>query len=198
MRIGVYGDSTQVGVSVYGGTVYPASFPPSRIAQVLLDEKYGAGSHIVTNYGSGGATILSATTGSIYPEGNMADSVAAHGDDIIVANFGLNDAYDPNINANIYKWRYQSLRATVENSGKIFVYETPNPNAASLAHNSAMASYMNAFRNDSPGLKVIDTYSAIAQWYPSFSSHLSDGIHPNQIMYWFIGEFLFKNLDALL
>jgi hypothetical protein len=195
MKIGLYGDSTQCGVSVYGGVPSVCAWTPAKILQMMLDNKYGQGCHTVRNYGIGGSTLQGALTTNMFPEGNVCQHVAAKGDDIVVANWGINDAFIAGLNGWTFASWVQSLKTNVEGQGKVFVYETPNP--LNEAHASIVAEFVLRVKTIA-GLKIMDNYGQITGYYPQWAAHLSDGIHPNYIMYFWIGDYLFKVIDPLL
>lgn len=195
MRIGLYGDSTQTGVMVYGSAASVAEFPPSAICQMMLDLKYGPGVHQVRNYGVPGSTLWQAMSTALYGARNLAQHIAFAGDDIVGMNFGINDAYVPGYTAQAHKSNYAAMKQTVEASGKIFFYEGPNP--LNMPHNAMLAS-LDAAVKTIPGVKVMDTFGQVLNYYPKWQSHLSDGVHPNAIMYWWIGNYLFKMVETLL
>ena len=196
MNIGLYGDSTQVGASVYAGVVHQAEWTPAKIVQMMLDHKYGAGVHVVSNYGIGGSTISGALGTTIFPGGKtFAQHMAAQSDDIIVANWGINDAYLPGYTAANHKAHYTTLKNAVETAGKVFVYQSPNP--LNMPHDPILSTNDAAVKTIA-GIKLADINSQIKSVYPQWAYHLSDGVHPNSIMYAFMGEMLFNRIDALL
>lgn len=195
MKIGLYGDSTQAAVSVYAGVVYPAVWSPAKILQMMLDHKYGQGVHTVRNYGIGGTTIAGAVGSNMYPQGNVYQHISAMGDDIVVANWGINDAFTPGYTAETHKNHYINLKNHVENSGKIFVFQTPYP--INHGHFNIVAALAAAVMTI-PGIRVMDVFNQILQFYPAWQSHMSDGIHPNYIMYFWTGDYLFKVIDPMI
>lgn len=185
MKIDLYGDSTQVGVSVWGGTAYLNPLTPAIMLQMLLDRDYGAGTHQVTNLGIGGSTLASALTTALYPSGNILQSITARQADIVVANFGINDAYISGITGAAHKGRYETLRNHVLGTGAEFVFETTNPTTSN--HDATMVTISDAVKTIS-GIKVCDVRAAVTTWYPQWSLHMSDPNHPNGIMYMWIGS----------
>lgn len=189
MKIGIYGDSTQVGAMVYGGVLSYAETTPAEMLQMMLDKKYGAGVHTVHNYGVGGSTIVNALA-------VVAPHFASNPVDIAVANFGINDAYIPGQTPANHKSNYVAYRNFFLGKGAEFVYESPNP-LNSPSHDPILAS-IDAAVKTIPGIVVADVRSTILSYYPQWATHLSDGTHPNQIMYLYIGHLLFCTIDPLL
>lgn len=189
MKIGLYGDSTRVGAMVYGGVISYAEITPAKMLQMLLNKKYGVGVHTVHNYGVGGSTIADSLA-------VIAPHFAANPVDIAVPNFGINCAYVPGQTPANHKANYTAYRNFFLSKGAQFVYESPNP-IISPTHNPILTS-LDAAVKTIAGLVVADTRSTIVNYYPQWASHLSDGTHPNQIMYLYIGQLLFGAIDPLL
>ncbi|MCS3741998.1 SGNH/GDSL hydrolase family protein [Rhizobium sp. BK661] len=195
MKIGFYGDSTQVGISVWGATAYVADHPPSAVLQSFLDQQCGTGVHTVRNYGISGKSLIDAMSLPIYPEGTILQHIAAHDDDIVVSNFAINDLIPAGNTEAAHKARYASLKACVEGAGKPFFYESPNP----INHmNGPKEISFDAAVKSIPGIKVLDILGQTLAYYPQWTAHLTDGIHPNAIMYLWIGDVLHKLLKGSL
>lgn len=193
MKIALYGDSTQAGVTAWG----PVEIPPSKFLDALLKQEFGA-AHTIANRGIGGASIYTAMNspnGGIYPEGNILQSIDAHDDDIIIANFGINDVFLPGNTAALHANLYSVLKGAVEARGKRFIYEAPNPIVGD--HASLLESYDAAVKVI-PGTDVLDVMGATKMWYPNWAAHLSDGMHPNGILYYWVGHLLFGKLRPIL
>lgn len=187
MKIGLYGDSTQAGASVYGGAVSYAEYTPAVVLQMTLDRQFGQGVHTVSNYGIGGSTIKDALDTGIFGGKTFEQHMLAQNDDIIVANWGINDAYIPSITPSAHASDYNRLKSIVEQSGKVFIYETPNP--MNNVHNDILKSLISAVKSIN-SIDIIDVNYNVERWYPEYALHLSDGVHPNTIMYDFIGKLL--------
>lgn len=93
------------------------------------------------------------------------------------------------------KANYAAIKASVEGMGKIFLYQSPNP--INTAHDSLLGANDAAVKTI-PGIKNMDTYGQIKTFYPQWQSHLTDGIHQNYIMIYWVGDYLFKAIDPLL
>lgn len=195
MNIGLYGDSTQLGISNNGGVTTQNEYPPSKVVQMMLDEKYGPYRHFVSSYGVGGSTIISAMDTPLYSGKNFTQHMQCHWDDIIVANWGINDSYVAGNTPAAHKSYYTALKSTIEGCGKKFLYESPNP--MNNTHDPIMASLDTAVKQIS-GISVADVSWQTRAYYPQWAVHLSDGVHPNQIMYFWIGLVLFKGVDSLI
>ena len=188
MNVEFHGDSTQVGASIYGGVVSTTSV---RVSDFV------ARSHpslTVKNYGRGGSTLRDALNTSIYPSGTFAQHIAQSDADVIVANWGINDAYSVNYPTAAYVADWQAVAGICAVACKKLIIQTPNP--ISVAHDALLSPLAAA----SAGVVCagrIDIYTAIKRWYPQWEAHLSDGLHPNSIMYLYMG-FLVAQSPAFL
>lgn len=187
--IGLYGDSTQVGAMVYGGVVSYADITPAAMLQMLIDRKYGAGVHTVQNFGVGGSTMVDALA-------VVAPHYAAHPVHIAAANFGINDVYLPGNTPANHKNNYIAYRNFFLGKGVQFIYESPNP-LNSPSHGPTLLAFDAAVKTI-PSIFVSDIIGQIISYYPQWAAHLSDGTHPNQIMYLYIGQMLFNSIDPFL
>lgn len=178
MKVEFHGDSTQFGVSTYSGVSIPA---PVRVSD------YVALAHPtiqVVNCAKSGSTLVGALRTNLYAAGTFAQHLAQSDADVIVANWGLNDAYVSGYAPATHRWDWQEASDACTAHGKRLVIQTPNP--MTLPHNvfleplaAASAGVTSAGR--------IDIYTAIKRWYPQWEAHLSDGLHPNSIMYLYMG-----------
>lgn len=181
MKIEFHGDSTQVGASIYGGVVSTASV---RVSDFVA-RAYPC--LTVQNYGRGGSTLRDALTTSLYPAGTFAQHIAQSDADVIVANWGINDAYSVNYPTSAYVADWQTATNICTGACKKLIIQTPNP--ISVAHDALLAPLVAASAGVTSAGRI-DIYTAIKRWYPQWSAHLSDGIHPNTIMYLYIGKMI--------
>lgn len=195
MKIGLYGDSTQKGLSVEGSTSVQNDYPPSKVLQMMLDQKYGAGVHSVSNYGIGGSTIIQALDTPLFDGKNVVQHMDCHADDIVIANWGINDAYVVGNTATAHASYYTAMKTFVEARAKKFIYESPNP--LNNTHDPILVSLDTGVKSIT-GLTIIDVSWQTRMYYPQWAAHLDDTIHPNQILYLWIGLLLFKGVDTYL
>ncbi|MCS3741999.1 SGNH/GDSL hydrolase family protein [Rhizobium sp. BK661] len=195
MRIGLYGDSTQMGLSRQGNVSVQNEFPPSKTLQMMLDQKYGAGIHCVSNYGIGGSTIIQALDTPLFEGKNVVQHMDCHCDDIVVANWGINDAYVVGNTANAHKAYYTCLKNFVEAREKRFIYESPNP--LNNSHDQIMVALDTGVKAIT-SLTIADISWQTRMYYPQWAAHLDDGIHPNAILYFWVGMVLFKTVDSVI
>lgn len=190
MRIELHGDSTQVGQSVWSGVTYQEKFTPAKVLESFLGD-----SATVKNLAIGGSQLAQVVNGSsMYPTGSFGDHIAQSDADIIVCNWGINDAFLPGNTNYAHRQRWKVIERMVREAGKTLVIETPNP--ISTAHAGILASIVAASRSIT-GAQYVDIHAQVTWKYPQWAGHLSDGIHPNAIMYQFIGTQLFGGLKGL-
>lgn len=192
MKIEFHGDSTQVGVEVWGGVGTTTRYPPYVTVSQLAKFYHGDG-HVITCHAKGGSQAQDALTKTnFYPAGNFAAHIAQSDADIIVANWGINDVFTPGNSASAHAARYAQLKQICESAGKVFFAQTPNP-ITSAVHNNLISTFSAAVKGIA-GINVIDIHVMISQWFPNWQAHLSDGVHPNAIMYRQIGDSIYAVL----
>lgn len=181
-----HGDSTQTGITVWGPTNHQNTHTPAKLVGQILGVE-------AVNLGVGGSTLQDALTGTIYPGGlNFAQHIAQSSAQIIVANWGINDAYQPGVTAANHAARWQQVSDICAAAGKTFVLETASP--IGVPHNAILSNLVAASKTINAA-HVVDVNNGISQWYPQWSAHLdTPKIHPNGIMYAWIGTML---ADAL-
>lgn len=181
-----HGDSTQAAITVWGTTNHQNTHTPAKLVGQILGVE-------TVNLGVGGSTLQDALTGTIYPGGlNFAQHIAQSNAQIIVANWGINDAYQPGVTAANHAARWQQVSDICAAAGKTFVLETASP--IGTGHNAILSNLVAASKTIS-GAEVVDLNNAILQWYPQWQAHMdTPKIHPNGIMYAWIGTML---ADAL-
>lgn len=184
-----HGDSTQKGETVWGTTINQNTHTPAKLVGQILGVE-------TVNLGVGGSTLQDALTGTIYPGGlNFAQHIAQSNARIIVANWGINDAYQPGVTAANHAARWQQISDICSAAGKTFVLETASP--IGVPHNAILGNLVAASKTIS-GATVVDVNNGILQWYPQWQAHLdTPKIHPNGIMYAWIGTMLADALASL-
>lgn len=185
-----HGDSTQKGETVWGTTINQNAHTPAKLAGQILGVE-------TVNLGVGGSTLQGALTGAIYPGGlNFAQHIAQSSAQIIVANWGINDAYLPGVTPAAHAARWQQVSDICAAAGKTFVLETASP--IGTGHNAILSNLVAASKTIS-GAEVVDLNNAILQWYPQWQAHMdTPKIHPNGIMYAWIGTMLADALAPLV
>lgn len=194
IKIEFHGDSTQLGASVWGGTVYFASVPPAKYAQMALRDIYEDVDVSVENFGVGGSTAIDALNTALYSSGTFSEHIQQSDAHIVVANWGINDNFIAGHTANAHAANFQALRQIAESAGKIFIAETTNPVSYQWPERDASLASFNAAVKSLPGINIADQHCQITQYYPLWAHHMSDGVHPNNIIYTFKGHVLFNVL----
>lgn len=166
VRVCLYGDSTQVWNSHAG-----------------LLEALPAGSE-VKNFGRAGLTAWQHLNGVPGFIPNWYTSIRSDGCDLVVQNYGINDALKLFTDPNVFADQVMSMRQMALDAGLKVVIESPNP---ILAHQPALlAAYAEALRARLAGdITFADQNLRIQQELPSWQSHLPDGYHPDEVMYAF-------------
>jgi lysophospholipase L1-like esterase len=202
-----HGDSTQAGATPAGNETYiQTKVPPALYVQMMADQFNKRDANIVKNLGVGGSTARDALTKKLYGNGtlNFAQHIAQSKAKYIVCNWGINDNYMPGSTTATFVADYVELKNIAAAAGKVFIAETSNPLdlkiidlKAKKEHEEKIEQFANALlaAGLQHGFEVIDTFHAVRDWFPSYALHLADGIHPNSIMYQFIGEYAYKFLN---
>lgn len=185
-----HGDSTQRGITVWGTTPHQNTHTPAKLVGQILGVE-------TVNYGVGGSTLQDALTGTIYPGGlNFAQHIAQSDAQIIVANWGINDAYLPNVTPANHKARWQQVSDICAAADKTLVLETATP--IGTGHNTILSSLVSASKTVT-GAHIADINSAISLWYPQWVGHLDTPlIHPNGVMYAWVGCTLADMLQGVV
>ncbi|MEO0637918.1 MAG: SGNH/GDSL hydrolase family protein, partial [Pseudomonadota bacterium] len=123
----LYGDSTQRGVSVFNNEPVQNPFAPGVLLQAFLNSEFGVGTHQVRNFAQGGLTLGNALEQPLYDGMTIVEHIAAHRPDLVIANFGINGAYEPELTPALHREQYAMLKAATEQAGGVFFYQTPNP-----------------------------------------------------------------------
>lgn len=190
MKIEFHGDSTQLGMTVWGATNHQNTHTPAKLVGQILGVE-------TVNLGVGGSTLQQALTTGLYAGGRtFAQHIAQSNAQIIVANWGINDAYIPGVTPANQEARWQEVSDICAAAGKVFVLETPNP--IGTAHNAILSGLV-ASSKTITGARFVDVHGAITQWYPQWDAHLdTPKIHPNGIMYAWIGTMVADALAPLV
>jgi hypothetical protein len=178
-----HGDSTQKGIAVYTSPVL-LDCPPSKVVELMLNCE-------VRNFAVPGSTLKDALESPIICGKTITEHMAQSNANLFVCNWGINDAYIPGITPEIHKTRWGVLWGASD--GRV-VMETPNP--ITVSHAQILNQLITAQRTTS--IPRVDIHSGISEYYPQWASHLSDGIHPNEIMYLYIGKLLSNGLYGMI
>jgi lysophospholipase L1-like esterase len=199
-----HGDSTQAGATpAMAGTYIQTIVPPALYVQMMADHFNKQNANVIKNFGVGGSTARDALTKKIYGGGtlNFAEHIAQSSAKYIICNWAINDHYMPETNVAAFIADYVELKNIVTGAGKVFIAETSNPLSLKgedgESHNKKVMQFADALlaAGIQHGFEVLDTFHAVKDWFPTYALHLADGIHPNSIMYQFIGEYAYKFLN---
>ena len=190
MKIEFHGDSTQRGSIYWAPDTTYAKYAPCPMTSILHGVE-------TVNLGVGGSTLKDALTGTIYPGGlNFADHIALSDADVIVTNWGINDAFLSDITSASHIARYQQIASICAAANKKLVIVTPNP--VNNHRNWVVTNLANACKTV-PCDKVVDINGAVQTWYPQWSAHMdSSTVHPNAIMYTWIGTIVAEALAEFI
>ena len=185
-----HGDSTQAGITVWGTTPVQTAHTPAKLVGKIIGVP-------AVNLGVGGSTLQDALMGTIYPGGRTFEQhIAQSSAQIIVANWGINDAYMPGVTPSAHATRWQQVSDICAAAGKTFVLETASP--IGTGHNALLSSLVAASKTIS-GAEVVDLNNAILDWYPEWIAHMDTPlVHPNSIMYAWIGTVLADAVAPLI
>lgn len=164
--IGLYGDSTMIGVVLNpdGVTTSIAPNNPPAALKRLMDARFGPGRVRIDTAGLIG----------FHTDALMASSYRPHG--ISILNYGINDSQHLSL---------ERFKANLEALNPAF-YETPNPPNRLLWPFAPQnfAAYVQVMREvaAAKGVPVLDTYEYV-QTVPDWQLLYSDGAHPGDEMY---------------
>jgi len=187
--IEAYGDSTTEGWTVDNGVGRRTSKNAERILELSLRQEFGDVVTVV-NYGVGGteaADLLAGSSGSPSWGERMARSPA----EIILLNYGLNDAYYAQIQSSKrpretpeqYAQILAQLAYIARRAGKTVVLEEPNP-TCNLTRQAVLPSYVAALREMARrgSIPLVSQYDFILS-LPAWASLLGDCLHPSEALY---------------
>jgi hypothetical protein len=198
-----HGDSTQWGSTPAGDMTYiQTPVPPSKYVKMMCAENKTAGANIITNLAVPGSTAREAlTTKKLYTGNtkNFSEYLATSPANVVICNWAINDNFVVGHSSLQLIADYLELKAIVQGLGKTFIAETSNPLKIynNDPRNRMVAQYASALleAGQNYNFPVIDTFNAITRWYPDFGKNLSDGVHPDAILYGFIGQYVYRFLD---
>ena len=135
--IALHGDSTQYG--------YGMQLTPSDLLQMHINKTCGVGVHTVVNRAWGGTTAqqaLSALPASgMYGGKTFAQFIATAPEDIIIANWGINDNFIPSKNKWWFAYDHTQMSRIAASYGKTYIAETSNPLWYNTERNALVAEW---------------------------------------------------------
>lgn len=185
-----HGDSTQYGTIVNSGSTVRSRFVPSDIVDRLLGVS-------TSNFSVPGSTLNDALTGAIYPSGrNFSAQIALSSADVIVANWGINDAFLVGITPAIQKTRWETARDICHGYGKAFVIQTANP--INLSHNTILGTLVDASKTVE-NVGISDIYSQVQGYFEDWRTSMDTAdVHPNERLYMWIGARMARDLERIM
>jgi lysophospholipase L1-like esterase len=188
--IEAYGDSTTEGWTVDNGIGRRTSKNAERILELSLRKEFGDVVTVV-NYGAGGTEAAELLTGSTGSPLSWGERMARSPAEIILLNYGLNDAYyahvrsakAPQETAEQYAQILAQLAFIARGAGKTVVLEEPNPTCNRIRE-AALPSYVDALRAMArrESIPLVSQYDFILS-LPAWTSLLGDCLHPNEALY---------------
>jgi lysophospholipase L1-like esterase len=173
------GDSTMYGLETVNGQFVQSASPPPVLVQARLRELFGPGV-TVNGYGSPGANLRFELQGTDNYSTPLQSRLAVSRAQIVVENFGINDAYLP---AEEYRSNLARFVDTVRASGKLPVLEEPNPVCVGHETLDELVGILNEVAREKavPLVKQYDAIKALPNW----QALLTDCVHPGDALYAF-------------
>ena len=190
--IEMYGDSTTFGATVNSSGVWSQSTmnPPATVNSLYTSQVS------VTNKGVSGITTenLLSGTGSVTTPWTtvMANSPSK----IVTIDLGINDAFQ-GVSDSDFTTRLTSLVTIAKYYGKTVILVTPSPvNTPYYQRTSDLAQCV---RNVAAvqGVALVDLFAFI-QTLSGWTTHLTDGTHPDAYLYWQIGNAIYQTIKTKL
>jgi lysophospholipase L1-like esterase len=181
VTIDAQGDSTMYGYNGIGGQT-PNNAPV--VLQATLQAKFGASVTVVNN-GVLGTTAPERMNGMAPYTQTFAQHIAADSSQIVIVNFGINDA-NPAIDESISTFQNYLLQfiATAQAAGKTVILEEPNPtcdNPARTVNLDKVVATIDAIAS-SGNIPLVSQYEYIKA-LPNWQGMMPDCIHPNDALY---------------
>jgi lysophospholipase L1-like esterase len=173
------GDSTMFGLQTVNGQFVQSATPPPVLEQARLRALFGPGI-IVNDYASPGANLRFELQGTDNYSTPLQARLAVSRAQIVIENFGINDAYLP-----VEEYRSNLVRFVdvVRASGKLPVLEEPNPVCAGHETLDLLVGILNEVAREKavPLVKQYDAIKALPNW----QGMLTDCVHPGEQLYAF-------------
>ncbi|HDV8348844.1 TPA: SGNH/GDSL hydrolase family protein [Burkholderia vietnamiensis] len=187
--IEAYGDSTTLGWESLNGVGFVTTANEPAILQSKLQAQFGS-TIAVDNLGIGGMEASQILNGTGKAQRPWAEQMANSKAQIIMLNFGLNDALFSDIPAQGVQSEsvedfgsiMTQLVRTARAAGKTVVIDTPNPTCDTWAN--ALPPYVQKLRDVATAehVPLVDHYAAITQM-SNWQSYLTDCLHPGDALY---------------
>ncbi|CAJ2712588.1 SGNH/GDSL hydrolase family protein [Burkholderia pseudomallei] len=163
------------------------------MVQYLLDKK-SIDQVTVLNSGVAGTTVADLLNGTNKVPQPWWPHVQQSKAQIIVMNYGINDAYAPGMTPELFSAELDQVISAAKAAGKQIILETPNPIMSD--HASYLASLVDAEKQTAAkwGVQVIDQYGYLSS-IPNWPSMLSDGMHPTDAGYELKGQHAYNALS---
>lgn len=192
-----YGDSTTAGLTFESGQYKRIYLTEPRIVQDMLNKKLGRGTVVIKNRGADGTTADQLINGTGNYRKNFSTQVNSGGANIVVINFGINDAYTPAHTAEKFGNELAELIRISKDAGKTTVIETPNP--IDNMHNESLWAYQNqaAVTSAKLGVPIISQWGEMMK-NPEWKSLLGDKIHPTRAGYSLKSEVSFSVIEPIV
>jgi lysophospholipase L1-like esterase len=173
------GDSTMYGLETVNGQFVQSASPPPVLVQARLRELFGAGI-TVNGHGSPGANLRVELAGTDNYSTPLQARLAVSRAQIVIENFGINDAYLP---AEEYRGNLVRFVDTVRAGGKLPVLEEPNPVCVGHETLDELVAILNQVAREKavPLVKQYDAIKALPNW----QALLTDCVHPGDELYAF-------------
>jgi lysophospholipase L1-like esterase len=179
ITIDAEGDSTMYGLETVGGQFVQSTYPVPVLVQARLRTLFGTNVTVNPN-GSPGANLDMEMNGTGNYGTPLSARLAVSRARIVIANFGINDAYLP---VDAYRANLVRFVDVVRASGKLPVLEEPNPVCVGHETLDALVGIMNDVARDK-NVPLVTQYDAIKA-LPGWQSMLTDCVHPNDALYAF-------------
>ena len=200
IRIDYYGDSTVQGVDPRDlGRICPVTAPMA--AEIYLRQRFPGRDISVVNHGAGGTRSDQYLQAPDAWSTAMATSPAQ----IVIFNWGINDAFDQKVSPRIFEHNIRQLATTARSHGKIVMIETPNPLVFAAAPFGKIATarkerqIIRAVRRTARQLDLIliDQYDFIRK-LPGWTARIPDGAHPDCGFYETKGRFAARRIATVI
>ncbi|MBU9316521.1 SGNH/GDSL hydrolase family protein [Burkholderia multivorans] len=174
--IDAQGDSTTLGAERVGTAYRQAPDNEPATVQAILQSKLGP-TVTVENHGVSGSLISQRLNGTAPYTAPYVPGPAQ----IVVANWALNEAFNPNIETpDQFRQYLVQFVNDVRAAGKIVVLEEPNPSTQTMSLGPYVAAIDSvAIQLNVPVIKQYDYILSLPNW----QSMLSDGTHPTNELY---------------
>jgi phage-related protein len=192
--VAMYGDST-----TFGAELLPSGKWIKSLSNVpaVIQSKYSGGVTVL-NKGISGVTMPQMVIGAYPATKTWAQEMAESYANIVVLNFGINDAntvWEDDYQINYYATQLIDI---AQAHGKIVVIETPNPVNTPLYTRLSQVAYVIRTLAQSRSLTLADHHLWIQTGLPSWETYLPDGIHPNAALYTYKADSLYSVLNPVV